>query len=129
LDSSFIISLVKQRRDFERELIDSIPQKISIEILDLVLLELEHLARKSPSATRTWARASLELIEKRNYHVVEHKPGPADVDASLIAYALSQRTSIAIATIDRELGNGLKSLGIPIVTPRRSHGLILEGWN
>ena len=127
LDSSFVISLLKQRRDFERELSEAIPKKIKIKIVDLVILELERLARKSSSATRSWARASLEHLAKRDYQVVEHKTGPADVDASLMALALSAETSVAVATIDRELRDGLSSLGIPVITPRKGHGLTVEG--
>ncbi len=124
-----MISLVKQRRDFEKEILDSVHQKIEIKILDLVTLELEHLARKSSSTTQTWARASLELVAIRSYPVVDHKPGPTDIDASLIVYALSEKGSTAIATVDRELENSLKRLRIPVILPKRGHGLILEGWN
>jgi rRNA-processing protein FCF1 len=129
LDSSFVISLVKQRRDFERELADSLPQKIRIKILDLVTLELERLARKSSSSTRTWARASLELLASRGYQILDHKPGPVDVDASLIVAALSERTPTAVATIDRELRVSLKSLGIPVLLPRKGHGVVVDGLN
>jgi rRNA-processing protein FCF1 len=127
LDSNFVMSLVKQRRDFERELIDAVPQKIKIKILDLVILELERLARKSSSARRTWAKASLDLLARRGYETVEHKPGPVDIDASLIVAALSERTSTAVATIDRELRESLKSLGVPALSPRKGHGVLVNG--
>ena len=127
LDSSFLITLVKQRRDLERELIDAIPKKIKIKILDLVLLELERLARKGPSATQTSAKASLELLAKRGYQMLEHKPGPVDVDASLMAFALSERSPTAIATLDRGLRDGSKALEITVISPKRVHGLIVEG--
>ena len=127
LDSSFVITLVKQRRDLERELIDAIPRKTKIKILDLVLLELEHLARKSSSATQTSAKASLELLAKRGFQVLEHKPGPVDVDASLMAFALSERRPTAIATLDRGLREGSKALGITVISPKRVHGLMVEG--
>jgi rRNA-processing protein FCF1 len=127
LDSNFVMSLVKQRRDFERELVDAVPQKIKIKILDLVTLELERLARKRSSARRTWAKASLDLLARRGYETLEHKPGPVDIDASLIVAALSERTSSAVATIDRELRESLKSLGIPALLPRKGHGVLVNG--
>ena len=127
LDSSFVIALVKQRRDLERELIDAIPKKIKIKILDLVLLELEHLARKGPSVTWTSAKAGLELLVKRGYQVLEHKPGPVDVDASLLAFAVSARPPTAIATLDRGLREGSRALGVSVISLKKVHGLIVEG--
>jgi rRNA-processing protein FCF1 len=127
-DTSFVISLLKQRRDFEDEMSGAISGKVRIVMLDLVVLELERLARIGPSAISKWAKANMELLHKRNYPVVEHKPGPSDVDSSLIAFAISEKTPTGIATLDRELITALKILGLPTVRPRARHGLIVEGF-
>ena len=98
-------------------------------VLDLVIWELERLARTTTSASATWAKASLAFLSKRNYAIAEHKPGPSDVDASLIAFALTEKIPTAIATIDRELKSALDSLGIPSLLPRTSHGIVAEGFH
>ena len=128
LDSNFIIGLLRKHRDLEDEIKAEVRGKIAIVVLDLVIWELERLARTTTSATATWAKASLAFLSKRNYAIAEHKPGPSDIDASLIAFALTEKIPTAIATIDRELKSALDSLGIPSILPRTSHGLVAEGF-
>ena len=128
LDSNFIIALLRKHRDLEDEIKAEVRGKIAIVVLDLVIWELERLARTTTSATATWAKASLAFLSKRNYAIAEHKPGPSDIDASLIAFALTEKIPTAIATIDRELKSALDSLGIPSILPRTSHGLVAEGF-
>ncbi len=129
LDSNFIIALLRKHRDLEDEIKAEVRGKIAIVVLDLVIWELERLARTTTSATATWAKASLAFLSKRNYAIAEHKPGPSDIDASLIAFALTEKIPTAIATIDRELKSALDSLGIPSILPRTSHGLVAEGFH
>ena len=126
LDTNFIISLLKQRRDFDEEIRAAIPGRVTIVMLDLVLLELEFLARKGPAGIRTWANASLEFIRKRGYPVVEHLPGPSDVDSSLVGFALREKMPTAVATIDRDLRTSLGALGVPTILPRTRHGLVMD---
>lgn len=99
---------------------------MKIVVMDLVLLELGRLARTGSAAVRPWARAAIDLIAKRDYTIVEHRPGPADVDVSLVQYALSEKNPIAIATIDRELRRTLKTFNIPTIWPKARYGLISE---
>ena len=129
LDSNFIIALLRKHRDLEDEIKAEIRGKIAIVVLDLVIWELERLARTRSSATATWAKASLTFLSSRNYAIAEHKPGPSDVDASLIAFALTEKIPTAIATIDRELKSALDSLGIPSLLPRTSHGIVAKGFH
>jgi rRNA-processing protein FCF1 len=118
--------LLKQRRDLETEMRTALPGSIRIIVLDVVLLELERLARKGSSNIRTWANAAIDFLSKRNFPVIEHRPGPADIDASLIVFALAERMSTAIATIDAELREALESFGIPTIRPKARYGLISE---
>ena len=128
LDSNFIIALLRKRRDLEDEIKAEVRGKIAIVVLDLVIWELESLARTRTSATATWAKAGLAFLSERNYPIAEHKPGPSDVDASLIVFALMDKIPTAIATIDRELKSALDSLGIPSILPRTRHGLVADGF-
>jgi len=126
LDTNFIMSLLKQRRDIEAEIRIAVPGPLKIVVLDLVLLEIERLARKGSANVRTWANAAIDFVGKRDYPIVEHRPGPTDVDVSLVQFAVSEKNPTAIATIDGELRKALESLNIPTIWPRARYGLIAE---
>ena len=128
LDTSFILSLVRQHRDPWAEVKTVIPGKAKVLTLDLVKYELEHLARTGPSTTVALARTSLELMAKKNHLVVEHRPGPSNVDAALMAHALAEREVTAIATVDREMRRVMKANGIPAIWPKARHGLLSSGF-
>jgi rRNA-processing protein FCF1 len=117
--------MLKQHRDLEAEIKTTIPGPTRAVVLDLVVLELERLARGSGNV-RTWANSALAFLAKSNYSVVEHRPGPADVDASLVQFALGEKTPTAIATIDRQLRVVLDSFDIPAISPRARYGLIAK---
>jgi len=120
-----MISMLKQHRDLETEIKTDIPGPTRTVVLDLVLLELERLARGSGNV-RTWANAALAYLAKGNSSIVENRPGPTDVDASLVQFALSEKTPTAIATIDRQLRAVLDSFDIPSISPRARYGLIAK---
>ena len=110
----------------EAEVRIAVPGPMRIMVLDLVLLELGRLSRTGSATVRTWASVALNLIAKRRYSIVEHRSGPADVDVSLVQYALSEKNPTAIATIDRELRQTLKTFNIPTIWPKARYGLISE---
>jgi rRNA-processing protein FCF1 len=118
--------LLRQHRDLEAEIRTAVPGPLKIVVLDLVLLELERLTRKGSANVRTWANAALDFLSKRNYPIIEHKPGPTDVDASLVQFALAEKMPTAIATIDGELRETLESFNIPTIWPKARYGLITE---
>ena len=117
--------MLKQHRDLEAEIKTDIPGPTRTVVHDLVLLELERLARGSGNV-RTWANAALAYLAKGNSSIVENRPGPTDVDASLVQFALSEKTPTAIATIDRQLRAVLDSFDIPSISPRARYGLIAK---
>ena len=119
--------MVRQHRDPWAEVRNMIRGKAKIVSLDLVVYELERLARRGVSAG-SWARASLEIIEKKNYPVVDHKPGPSEVDTALVAHALAEREVTVVATVDRELRKILAGSGVPVIWPRTRHGLLSSGF-
>jgi rRNA-processing protein FCF1 len=126
LDTNFIISLLKQHRDLEAEISNAVPGPVKILVPDLVFLELEKLARKGTAGVRTWANAAIEFLGKRHYPIIEHRPGPTDVDAALVQFALAERLPTAVATIDGELLDALKSFDIPTISLRAKYGLVSE---
>src|SRR2546429_9587456 len=79
--------MLKQHRDPEEEIRTAVPGNVKILVLDIVVFELERLARKASASTHAFASASLDFFEKRRIPVIEHKPGPTDVDAALLAHA------------------------------------------
>ena len=124
LDTSFLLTMLKDHRDPEEEIKAEVPGDVRILIVDLVILELERLARKASAKTQAFARASLDFLNKRKFSVVEHKPGPSDVDAALIACALTETKPTGIATVDRGIRTALGKQGVPVIYPRIRRGLV-----
>jgi rRNA-processing protein FCF1 len=129
LDTSFLITMLKQHRDPQEEIRAELPGNVKILVLDLVLFELERLARKGSAKSHAFASASLDFLEKRKFPVVEHKPGPSDVDAALIACSLSEREPTGIATVDRPLRSALASQDVPVIYPRTRRGLVASKFH
>ncbi len=126
VDTSFLLTLIRQHRDINEEIRTTLSGTVRTVVLDLVVFELERLARKAPAPARNWAKVSLNYLHARDYPIVEHKPGPSDVDASLVTYALAEKESIGIATVDRQLRTTLESLNMPTIWPRSRRGLVAE---
>ncbi len=116
--------MLRQHRDLEAEVKTDVSGSVRIVVLDWVVLELERLARKGPARTRTWANTALTLLKQRNYPIVEHRPGPADVDASLVQFALTEKLPTAIATIDKQLRTVLDVFSIATIRPKAKYGLM-----
>ena len=128
-DTNFIVSMLKQRRDFDLEVRCAILGRVSIVVLDLVLLELERLARMGSAGVRTWANTGLAFVRQRAYPIVEHLPGPSDVDSALVSFALWDKVPTTIATIDKDLRTALRVLCIPTIVPRTGYGLVVDRFH
>jgi rRNA-processing protein FCF1 len=128
LDTSFIITLIKQHRDPWVEIRDLVKGRVRIQTLDLIVFELEHLARTAPTGTSKWARTSVQLIARKKDQVVQHRPGPTNVDVALMAHVLAEREGTAIATVDREMREILEANGIPAIWPKARRGLLSSGF-
>lgn len=126
VDSSFLLTMLKQHQDFDELVRRVVKRKFRFVILDRVLFELQGLARKKSSSTSGLARIAVELVEKRNYPVLETLDGPSDVDSSLLASALTERQPVIVATVDSELRAALKAQEIPTISPRGRTGLMLS---
>jgi len=129
LDTSFLLTMLKQHRDPEEEIRAGLSGNVKILVHDFVVFELERLARKASANTHAFASASLDFLQKRNVSVLEHKPGPSDVDAALIACALTEKTPTGIATVDRALRSALTSLYVPVIYPKARRGLVAERFH
>ena len=122
------MSLLREHRDLDAEIKITVSRPIRIVVLDQGVLELERLARKGTASVRAWANAGIAYLEKHNYQTIEHKPGPTDVDAMLVEFALSENAPTAIATIDRQLRAVLETFDIPTIWPKARHGLLIRSF-
>jgi rRNA-processing protein FCF1 len=125
LDTSFLLTMLRQHRDPEEEIKEAVPGRVNILIPDIVIFELERLARKASATTRAFAKTSLDFLDKRKFPIIEHKQGPSDVDMALIACALTERLPTGIATVDRALRTSLTSQGVPVIYPKTRRGLVV----
>lgn len=121
--------MLKQHRDPEEEIKTELAGNLKILIPDIVVYELEKLGRRAPAGTQAFAKASLDFLDKRRLPVMDHKPGPVDVDAALIAWALTEKKPTGIATVDTELRKVLASQGVPTISPRARQGLEVRGFH
>jgi rRNA-processing protein FCF1 len=126
LDTNFLLTMLKQHRDPIEEVRAEVPGNVKILVPDIVVFELQRLARRASAKAQGFARASLDFLSKRKLSVIEHKPGPTDVDAALIAWALTEKTPTGIATIDKAIRSALASLDVPVIYPRARLGLVVE---
>ena len=122
------MTLVKQHRDPWSEVRDLVKGRVKVQTLDLVVLELEHLARTSPLATAKWADTSLQVVQRNKDRLLQHRQGPTNVDVALIAYALAEKEVTAIATVDREMRKILEANCVPTIWPKDRHGLMSSGF-
>ena len=129
LDTSFLITMLKQHRNPEEEIRTAVPGNVKILVLDIVIFELERLARKATATTHAFASVSLDFLERRKLPVIEHRPGPSDVDAALIACSLTEKTPTGIATVDRAIRSTLASQDVPVVYPKTRRGLVAERFH
>lgn len=129
LDTSFLLTMLKQHRDPMEEIRAEVPGSVRVLILDLVIYELERLARRASAKTQAFARASLDFLDKRKIPVIEHKPGPSDVDAALIACSQTEREPTGIATVDRALRFALASQDVPVIYPKARRGLVAQRFH
>lgn len=129
LDTSFLLTMLEQHRDPVEEIRAEVQGNVRALVLDLVIFELERLARRAPAKTQAFARASLDFLDKRKIPVIEHKPGPSDVDAALIACSLTEKEPTGIATVDRALRSALASQDVPVIHPKARRGLIAGNFH
>jgi rRNA-processing protein FCF1 len=129
LDTSFLLTMLKLHRDPVEEIKAELSGNVKILIPDIVVFELGRLARRASAETHAFASASLSFLDRRKLAVIEHKPGPTDVDAALIAWALTEKTLTGVATVDTALRSALASQDVPVIYPKARRGLVAERFH
>lgn len=98
LDTSFILSCVRQKIDFFEELY---LMGISIIIPKEVISEIEKFKEK-----KLEAQTALKLLEKKDFELIEL--GKGHVDKKIINYA-KENSEVLVATLDREIKRKVKN--------------------
>lgn len=114
LDTSFILTAVRQKIDFFHELEIT---GFKILIPDLVLREIETISKSNKnSSVRGNAKLALKVIEKGKFEKI--KLQGKSVDESIIKLAKSD-SEIVVATLDREIKNRIKNSKLVIRQKKR----------
>src|SRR6056297_2115087 len=104
LDSSFILTCVKQKIDFFEELEK---QGITPIIPKQVLQEIKRVSEsRKKRHFREDAKIALKMIEMEKYEFVDL--GKKHVDKEIIKYA-KENPKVLVATLDKNLTQGLKN--------------------
>lgn len=126
LDTSFLLTMLRERIEFYEEIRSTVPGPVRIATVDLVLLELGRLARSNSFRTGGLARLALEELENKKVGVLESKFSSTDADTAILTVALSQKSPVVVATLDRQLRETLAKNGVSTIYPRRRRGLTIS---
>ncbi len=118
LDTSFLLTSLKQRLDYESALERLLGRRLRIATIDRVLYELQHLARVAPWTTSRLARVALELVTRGKIEIIDTDLAVPDTDTSLLEFALESKNPVAIATVDSKLRDLSKRHGLTVISPR-----------
>ena len=111
-DTSFLISCVEFKIDWEKELNRILDETFQIIILDKVLKEIDDVIEKRGKQGRH-AKLAKEIIKKRKYKIKENGKGHTDD----ILLDLSDK--LLIATQDTGLKKRIKAKRNPLITIRQ----------
>jgi rRNA-processing protein FCF1 len=123
LDTSFILSMLRNHREFDDGIRDSVRGPLRLATSDGVLMELQRLARSGDFQAAGLARVALSVLEKRGVLIQETDPSTPNVDTAILALALGDRGLVEVATSDRRLKHALYKLGVTAISPRKHGGL------
>ncbi len=125
LDTSFILSMLRDHREFDTEIHDSVREPLRLTTTDGVIMELQSLARRGDFTRAGLAKTALSVLEKRRILVQETLPSTPNVDIGVLTLALGDRGKIEVATVDLRLRRALFKLGISTIYPRRHTGVVI----
>lgn len=108
LDTSFILTCLKQKIDFFEELH---LMGLSIVIPKQVIEELELIREKNKGS-----ELALDLLEKSDFKSIDL--GTKNVDKGIIKFS-NENTDFYVATLDREIKNKIKNSKIVIREKKR----------
>lgn len=118
-DTSFLISCIEFKIDWENELNRIIDEKYEIIILDKVKEELKKVMEKGGKQGR-YAKLALSIINQKKYKTEKTTEGYADNQL------LERSEKNLIATQDTELKKRIKEKGNPIIFIRQKKYLKKE---
>jgi rRNA-processing protein FCF1 len=122
-DASFLMLAAKFHMDVISETEKLLQRKIQFSVPDLVVRELERLAR-GPGAPGRDARVALELISARRIHRISSVER-SNADKALIE--ASGHPNVIVATADLDLRRMIRDVGRPVIIFREKAKLELDG--
>ena len=122
-DASFLMLAAKFHIDVISETERLLQRKIQFSVPDIVVGELEGLARRPGAAGRD-ARVALELISARKIRRIQSKE-QSNADKALIE--ASGQPSVIVATADLDLREVIRDRGKPVIIFREKAKLELDG--
>jgi len=122
-DTSFLMLAAKFHLDVISETERLLQRQIQFSVPDIVVGELEGLARRPGAAGRD-ARVALELISARKIRRVPSKE-QSNADRALIE--ASGQPSVIVATADLDLRGMIRDRGKPVIIFREKAKLELDG--
>lgn len=122
-DASFLMLAAKFHIDVISETERLLQRKIQFSVPDIVVGELEGLARRPGAAGRD-ARVALELISARKIRRIQSKE-QSNADKALIE--ASAQPSVIVATADLDLREVIRDRGKPVIIFREKAKLELDG--
>jgi rRNA-processing protein FCF1 len=122
-DASFLMLAAKFHIDIVSETERLLQRQIQLSVPDIVVGELEGLARRPGAAGRD-ARVALELISTRKIHRVSSVE-QSNADKALLE--ASGHASVIVATADLDLRRMIRDRGKPVIIFREKAKLELDG--
>ena len=122
-DTSFLMLAAKFHLDVISETERLLKRKIQFSVPDIVVGELERLAR-NPGLPGRDARVALELISARKIHRVSSVER-SSADKALIE--ASGQSNVIVATADLDLRRMIRDAGKPVIIFREKAKLELDG--
>lgn len=121
LDASFLMLMAETGENLLEKAEETLEEKMEAYVLEDTLGELKAIVGKGGRRAMS-AKAALKIAERMKHISL---PGSGKVDERLLEAAL--KFKLVLATIDSELIEDARRLGIPVLRVRRDMSLSLEG--
>ena len=122
-DASFLMLAAKFHLDVISETERLLQKRIQFSVLDVVVGELDGLARRPGPAGRD-ARVALELIST---HKIRRVPSEGQSNADRALIEASAHPGIIVATADLDVRRTIRDRGKPVIIFREKAKLELDG--
>jgi len=125
IDTNFFLLPYQYGIDIFTEIERLITRKYKLLTTSRVIRELEDIQKNpdSSGADKTGARIALQLIEKRDIHIIEDD---SSVDDAIVRFAENNKPDVIVCTNDRQLKRRLKKIGVKTINMREKNHLELN---